>query len=366
MGEGVASIADVNGDGRREIVLSRPDHPSLSSNGTVEMYTSTDSFAPHAWRTVGVAGGAELGEALAAVDDFDGDGIEEIVTVESIAAPGAGAASTLRVRVLSGATGLGLLHRDLDGEAYTGDLHEVEMCSLSDLDGDGVREVALVSPLASPAGGGMATPVLRVLSGSTLEVLQAWTSGQAPFGAATAEHVEVSSIGDMDGDGVDDILVGAPDAGAGGTVYVLPGKPSIGVQLCEQAASNSTGRVAHVSLVGQRSVHQNDITLVVSDLPSGTFALPLAAKAGGSFPMAGGSQGTLCLDGTIVRLQRYLDASSGAGTFSAKIDLGTWASDFAVPPVAAGERWHFQVWFRDTGPQGATSNFSNSRVVLLQ
>ena len=372
MGEGVASIDDVDGDGRREIVLTRPDHfeiggTSHGSRGAIEMYTDTDPvFSAHAWQAVGAEPGAELGEALVAVDDIDGDGIADLVTVSSEAPPAPGSAWTLVVRSMSGATGATLQTHAFPREAYPADLHEVEMAAIGDLDGDGVREVVLVSPLAAGLGPTQATPVLRVLSGATLDVLQSWSSAADMF-AGGAEHVEVAAGPDLDGDGVPEVLVGAPDAGPSGELHVLAGRAAIGLELCAAAVPGSTGRVPHVSLVGTRTVAENDVHLAVSDLPAGTFALPVAAPLGGSSPLAGGSQGTLCLSGELVRLQRYLGQATAAGSLERRIDLATWAQDFGVPPVAAGERWHFQVWYRDVGPAGAaSSNFSDSRVVLLR
>jgi len=372
MGEGVASIDDVDGDGRREIVLTRPDHfeiggASHGSRGAIEMYTDMEPvFSVHAWQTVGAQPGAELGEALAAVEDIDGDGIADLVTVSSEAPPVPGTPWTLVVRSLSGATGATLATHAFPCEAHLADLHEVEMAALGDLDGDGVSEVALVSPVAAGLDPAPATPVLRILSGATLDVLQSWSSGASAFSGG-AEHVEVSAGPDLDGDGVPELLVGAPDAGAAGELHVLAGRPAIGLELCASAVPGSTGRVPHVSLVGTRLVAENDVHLSVSDLPAGTFALPVAAQLGGSLPMAGGSAGTLCLSGELVRLQRYLGQATAAGTLERRIDLATWAQDFGVPPVAAGERWHFQVWYRDVGTAGApTSNFSDSRVVLLR
>ncbi|HET6202377.1 MAG TPA: integrin alpha [Planctomycetota bacterium] len=99
---------------------------------------------------------------------------------------------------------------EFDGVALNGSLG-YSVASAGDVDGDGVPDVIAGAPFAglvSPTGVGEA----RVFSGATGALLYTF-NGAAPqnyFGFS------VSGLGDADGDGLDDLLVGAPWADPGG------------------------------------------------------------------------------------------------------------------------------------------------------
>lgn len=88
-----------------------------------------------------------------------------------------------------------------------GDRFGRSLLALHDVDGDGVRDFAVGAPTASEVEryGGR----VLVLSGSSREVLQVWRgqSGRRHFG-----H-DLRSAGDVDGDGVGDVLVGYEASG---------------------------------------------------------------------------------------------------------------------------------------------------------
>lgn len=71
--------------------------------------------------------------------------------------------------------------------------------ALDDLDGDGVREIAVGAPTASGGRG-----LVLVLSGKTQDVLATW---KGPEARSTFGHT-LRSIPDVNGDGVDDVLIG--------------------------------------------------------------------------------------------------------------------------------------------------------------
>ncbi len=122
------------------------------------------------------------------------------------------------------------------------------------------------------------------------------------------------------------------------------------------AEPNSTGTFAQTVAEGSSVVHVNEFGLRLEDAPPGVFTYFLASLTPGDVPFAGGSQGRLCLGGTIGRYIAQVGQVSGAGTFSLEIDLA------AIPTTPAsevmpGDIWHFQAWYRDVNP-GNTSNFS--------
>lgn len=142
-------------------------------------------------------------------------------------------------------------------------------------------------------------------------------------------------------------------------------EPSLGVRGCAGQASNSTGEVSTLHLLGSDVVAQNDLTLAVTNLPAGVFGLALNSDTIGSLPMAGGSQGTLCLGGTIGRHVTQVAASDPNGYVSISIDLTDVPRGVAAVAAMAGETYSFQWWHRDTNPQ-VTSNYSDVATVTLQ
>lgn len=138
---------------------------------------------------------------------------------------------------------------------------------------------------------------------------------------------------------------------------------------CTPAASNSTGQPTSLTATGSHSASTNQLTLSASRLPLNSFGFFLTSRIQGLVTGAGGSQGDLCLGGTI---GRYVGAgqvrnSGAAGTFALLLDLTRTPAATAFVSIGAGETWHFQAWFRDVGPGGqASSNFSDALSILFQ
>src|SRR5262249_22249764 len=136
--------------------------------------------------------------------DVDGDGFADVI----IGAPGAELAPTPgSASVLSGVDGtvlrsfLGLANGDGFGSAVSG---------AGDVDGDGVPDLIVGAPNAfgAVANAGRAT----VFSGRTSAVLYDF------LGDAAGDRFgwSVSGAGDVNGDGYDDVIVGAPLSDANG------------------------------------------------------------------------------------------------------------------------------------------------------
>ncbi|MCK6446852.1 MAG: VCBS repeat-containing protein [Planctomycetes bacterium] len=167
--------------------------------------------------THGDSAGDKCGAAVSWLGDVDGDGLDDFLAGcpnDQHFGPQTGS-----VRTCSGRTG-GLLYV-VNGWA-SGDIFGDAIANIGDLDGDGRAEFvvgAIGSDLGASEGGSA-----FVFSGADGALRYVW-SGDSPddrFGA------DVSSGGDVDCDGVADVVVGAPrDATAGffsGTVYVFSGK----------------------------------------------------------------------------------------------------------------------------------------------
>lgn len=69
----------------------------------------------------------------------------------------------------------------------------------------------------------------------------------------------------------------------------------LGTKFCTPAVPNATGLPASITASGRLFIAANDFRLTIRNLPPGIFVLPLLSRTTDNVPMAGGSQGTLCL-----------------------------------------------------------------------
>jgi len=150
--------------------------------------------------------------------------------------------------------------------------------------------------------------------------------------------------------------------------YVLGGG-SLGTSYCGPAVANTSGGPADLTASGSTMVASNDLTLTASGVPANQFGFFLTSQTQGNVPNPGGSNGVLCLGGTI---GRYVGAgqiqNAGAGgTFDLALDLTQTPAGAVFVSIAAGQTWNFQAWFRDIGPMGQPqSNFTDGRSITFQ
>ncbi|MEZ6015064.1 MAG: hypothetical protein R3F49_08125 [Planctomycetota bacterium] len=125
---------------------------------------------------------------------------------------------------------------------------------------------------------------------------------------------------------------------------------------------NSTGRPGRLVASGTSSVANNDLELHALDLPQGSFGFFLTSLHEGYTVNAGGSQGTLCLNGAIGRYlgPGQVQPTGAAGTLALLLDLSQTPTPWGFTAVMAGETRHFQAWYRDVVAGGVTSNFTGS------
>ncbi len=141
----------------------------------------------------------------------------------------------------------------------------------------------------------------------------------------------------------------------------------IGSPYC-MAALNSTGVAAEISGDGSTVVADNDVTLTASSLPSNAFGFFIASTQQGFVMNPGGSSGNLCLSGAIGRYvgPGQIQNSGPGGAFSLLIDLTAIPQPNGAVMASPGDIWNFQAWYRDSGPTGATSNFTPGLEIMFQ
>jgi len=184
----------------------------------------------HQWN--GLAAADSFGSAVASAGDVDGDGRNDVI----VGAPGAspnGMTSAGSVYVYSGITGALILQ--LDGSA-SGDAFGTAVASAGDLNADGISELLIGAPLASPAGLAAAGSVW-VVDGATATTLFQYD------GTATGDHLgqSVASLADTDGDSINEFLIGAPHADPSGlndagTAWLYSGATGLQIYAYDGAA----------------------------------------------------------------------------------------------------------------------------------
>ncbi|MEZ6015937.1 MAG: hypothetical protein R3F49_12535 [Planctomycetota bacterium] len=207
--------------------------------------------------------------------------------------------------------------------------------------------VCLLFTTAGPRYFGTGTAPLQVISDGNL-TLTTGDSRSAPF-TPTGSYFSSRSL-------------------CGEVIYTGGAPAGVGSSYCGPAVPNTTLNSASISASGSDVAADNNLTLMASDMPLNAFGFFLTSMTQGNVPQPGGSQGVLCLGGSI---GRYVGAgqiknSGAAGMFDLALDLTQTPSPNGFVSVSAGETWNYQAWFRDSVGGVATSNFTDGRTITFQ
>ena len=236
VGESVASVGDVTGDGWPDLAIGAPqaDNNGLADSGSVwiisghlppidagcSMHMVDDSCpwlrlknltAAQGYRIDGAHAGDGLGSSLAGVGDQNGDGIADVAIGASAASPGgrAGAGEVVVVQGQHNLTARNLATTpplETFSGARAGDGLGASLAAAADVDGDGHIDMVAGAPGASSFAG-MAS-LLHGVPGASVDLASAGT-GIAPAGAGAQTGSAVAAGSSLDGGDVD-TLVSAP------------------------------------------------------------------------------------------------------------------------------------------------------------
>lgn len=192
-GHSVLPIPDLDGDHLADLVISAPN-ASIDGIGRGMLYARSAKSGAEIWRQAGQAN-HNLGWDLALANDHDGDGLSDIFV-------GAPALDAGRAYLLSGKDGT-------RWRTFAPPLDEPTfgwyVAALDDLDGDGHGDVAVGAHLTKGADDAK-VGAAYVFSSTTQEILRRWNGAEAMSGFGEI----VATVGDLDGDGRGEVVVAAP------------------------------------------------------------------------------------------------------------------------------------------------------------
>ncbi len=253
-GRSVSSAGDVNGDGFDDLIVgaAEADPNGNSSGSSYVVFGKSSGFSAtlnlstldgtNGFRLDGVAANDSSGSSVSSAGDVNGDGFDDLIigawrAYRNYGSSGSsyvvfgksgGFAATLNLSTLDGTNGF-----RLDGVA-AGDYSGVSVSSAGDVNGDGFDDLIVGAGEADPngrysgssyvvfgkSGGFAATRNLSTLDGTTGFRLDGVSAGDF-------SGWSVSSAGDVNGDGFDDLIVGArradPNGSNSGSSYVVFG-----------------------------------------------------------------------------------------------------------------------------------------------
>ena len=232
-GASVAFAGDVNGDGYDDVLVGAP----REGFGKVYLYLGSEtglSQAP-AWMGQGESGFGRFGASVAAAGDVNGDGFDDVI----IGAPGDPLSMEVQGKAyvyLGSSSGLGAVPAwTYEGEQLLDTFFDdaygfgYSVASAGDVNGDGYGDIIVGFPSFNSTGSGS----WIMAGGGKVYVFHGSAGGPAvaPSWSAVSDNNEwnvrfgwsVAGAGDVNGDGYDDVLAGAPGHGGTGKAFAWYG-----------------------------------------------------------------------------------------------------------------------------------------------
>ncbi len=329
----VSKVGDIDADGIPDVLAGAPNN-DLGGSDAGAVFVLSGADGSKLMTISGAAAGDSLGFSAAGAGDVDGDGTPDIIggaRFNDTAGPNFGQAI-----VVSGATGLTLY--TFDGLSSNGRFGEA-VNAAGDVNGDGFADVIVGARL--DAFSGSATGRARVYSGFDGSLLYdiAGDNGADFFGRS------VGAAGDVNADGFDDFMVGAPgddnNGSSSGSVTIysgLDGSPlyalngdtpgdSLGGKVSGLGDVNGDGFDDFIAGMSSSDFGGGDrgAARVYSGADGSTLFTVAGTVAGSEFGSAVSDAGDVNGDGTLdfivgARLDTVMGLSAGSATVFSGLD----------------------------------------------
>ncbi len=285
-GFSVASAGDVNGDTYDDLIIGAllADPNGSYSGASYVVFGKVGGFTANlelssldgtnGFQINGAAAYDYSGLSVDSAGDVNGDGYDDLIIgapyadLNGIADSGAafvvfgkagGFTNSLELSALDGSNGF-----RINGDAVS-DRSGVSVASAGDVNGDGYDDLIIGAKLADAPGNysGASYVVFGKAGGFTASIDLSTLDGSTGFkinGEAAGDYSgwSVTSAGDVNGDGIDDLIIGAPYAdpngNRSGASYVIFGRASAAAPVIEAGTAGNdsyTGGAAADQLSGQ-------------------------------------------------------------------------------------------------------------------
>ena len=225
-GTSVASTGDLDGDGVPDLAVSARDNADadgknivyvmlMNADGTVKSTSEINGTTPNG---PVLADYDNFGTSIASVGDLDGDGVPDLAVGAERDDAGGVDRGAVHVMLMN-ADGTVKSTSRIDDRTPNGpvladyDFFGTSMASVGDLDGDGVRDWAVGARLDGLGGPSMGAVHVMLMNADGTVKSTSEINGTTPNGPVLAGNdyfgKAVASMGDLDGDGVPDLAVGA-------------------------------------------------------------------------------------------------------------------------------------------------------------